>query len=1311
MTENSNRLRKILENGVQKYEEETKYILDPETVEKFKTWDDIQKHITEQNQDFNVSKAKYQKTLTEITKFTFFIPKLGNVGRSIGIFPAGLVYASIAHLFEGFHDIAEHHEKIRDVFKSMNRALGHLTHYEFDDMDSELENVVAEMISTILALIAFLTKQLGQRKLRMFFRFSVSRDPNKEMDKLKERLGSDVEEAQRLLIISTNRGVKKQNDMARDRLRREAMQILSPSGVPRNKLESIRYQCVDGTGDWIEHLPEFQNWLQDDEGFLWLCGTPGSGKTYIVGQIILLLSTLLKSGKQPFANASLGYYFFSKTEGGDDPSVFGQALRDIAGQILQNNIEFEQHVIDCCQITSNLDTAASMWHGIFKRFFCSPDRPLYLILDGIDEVMNSGGSACSEFLKTLLSSRWTSQNNIKVLIAGRPEIRDLLEIAISRPTMALIHIEPQSTEPVMNDFIDRGIQSLSSTSIPRHLHDHIRNKMKSKANGMFLWVSLMFTTIGELANENDVCACLDRSISDINHMISQMFAGFHSRLKSEAWKELEIILRWLSYAERPLLLSEMGEILTRTLPHQGKVFGLEKRLRERFGSFILLIRDDGLSTGILQARQRISRSEESVPETTKVVFAHATIHEYLHEHDPRTEKIPYFSVPIIDRNESQYQTIKACMEVIIAKGSKRLDTKDPILLPYASTFWLSHLKGISQSAPELDVADRSTIITMLQSVLNDDPNLRSWCQHVYPSFFSPSNARAIVQCVRTLAQDIELPRGPKSWACYCTEKKVFHPAAKFLAQEGLNDGHWNALNSLAAVAYIQGISNGDDLTRITPGMLSLDVVSKAAQWFKPLKTSAWHCRMGCLLRDANHTAEAMDHFQIALKLNNSSTEARHELAVAYERGMLYQEAMDLELETLPMYDLQKANGQAADSIDAKECRSLEMLALCQEQLNKSTDALHSWRKALTTQAISDVGLRRFIALLHRCDDGPRVEEISELMQSLQQQRSLDGTADNRLSQFIQAYPWPVGGPNSTFHVMANAAEGTELLAWLEEMYTATLSTAQSNLKKIALKICLIFLYKQYANKPSKAEKFIEDIADIVTLGQHSGVRELELSKSFIAKDFCRIRVRKALAPNATGNEMRLSIQGIHKLVQSGLHPYDPTEKILFDENSQVYLALLHRQKGDWKKAYGILDPYIARCFQLIRQDNGNNQRTAMQALTEVLLALDQQDDALFFFQYVHSYSAWLCHKCRSYCTDRQNAAICGACFCVLCDACLALPREEEPYTYCVPGHRLIHYTSSGKTFQSVPQVKFRGEDITLTSAVSRLEGEWEHRVG
>ena len=166
--------------------------------------------------------------------------------------------------------------------------------------------------------------------------------------------------------------------------------VLQPSVSPLDMYMDISKNRVQGTGDWVRNEQLFQLWYRQKNPVLYISGNPGSGKSYLSGNIISYLQEQHPQGVQHTSRTSVGYFFFK--DNNPKTRSIHQALRDLAYQISQNDPVYAKHVVSQCQSPEDVSTIRIAWRKLFVDFFIHNDKidsSVYLVVDGVDEAYDT----------------------------------------------------------------------------------------------------------------------------------------------------------------------------------------------------------------------------------------------------------------------------------------------------------------------------------------------------------------------------------------------------------------------------------------------------------------------------------------------------------------------------------------------------------------------------------------------------------------------------------------------------------------------------------------------------------------------------------------------------------------------------------------------------------------------------------------------------------------------------------------------------------------------------------------------------------
>lgn len=276
---------------------------------------------------------------------------------------------------------------------------------------------------------------------------------------------------------------------------------LSRPDVDREDLVFAKGKKVEGTCEWVERDPEYKSLMAGGTHLLWVCGTPGKGKT----MISIYLTQQLERTQQVV-------YFFCQA-GNSKRTTAVNVLRSLLWQLVNKQLELSIHLkldLDTpekAEIT--LCSRETMWMMFLRVVKNSKLLPTICVLDGLDE--------CDED-----SQKWLATKFTDLLHTSGPSLLGLplRAILISRPSNSAlarcrkIVLDSDNEKTISTDietFVFTKVRELSETLAvlpstgPEILCKQLEDTILSKAEGTSLWVGLVMVELVEKDQEAHTC--------------------------------------------------------------------------------------------------------------------------------------------------------------------------------------------------------------------------------------------------------------------------------------------------------------------------------------------------------------------------------------------------------------------------------------------------------------------------------------------------------------------------------------------------------------------------------------------------------------------------------------------------------------------------------------------------------------------------------------------------------------------------------------------------------------------------------------
>lgn len=327
--------------------------------------------------------------------------------------------------------------------------------FEFSDHVAELREA-AELVKIRCAYAA--SKASAQEE-------KLAAEERKSNKKLRLNIRKERIEAQEWRLHQSERETSQLRDATRDRL-----STLSSLKAYRRVLQ----QRVPGTAEWVFKDDAFCQWRDDKiSAILWYSGKMGAGKTVLMSSMVERLHISRRS-----TDIIAHHFCFSNHEESlNARNIMGSIARQILDSWLQNTVVDELRVlhrelldVDSVGITDILS----------DRLLAS--QSYYILLDGIDEC----GTDDSRKLVRCLSKLFRKHQNIKIALASRPEIDNVLRRELSiKYKIPVLEVRTQSdVRCYIDTTLDQRLEDKELVLNEASIILEISQKLERESQGM-----------------------------------------------------------------------------------------------------------------------------------------------------------------------------------------------------------------------------------------------------------------------------------------------------------------------------------------------------------------------------------------------------------------------------------------------------------------------------------------------------------------------------------------------------------------------------------------------------------------------------------------------------------------------------------------------------------------------------------------------------------------------------------------------------------------------------------------------------------
>ncbi|RYP82721.1 hypothetical protein DL770_005533 [Monosporascus sp. CRB-9-2] len=361
------------------------------------------------------------------------------------------------------------------------------------------------------------------------------------------------------------------------------LRVTDPRG-DKKRIEDTKGGLLRDSSNWILEHEDFQRWRNNDEArLLWIKGGPGKGKTML---LIAIIDELEKQLAHEGPSAALSYFFCQGTN--KDLNNATAVLRGLVYLLGDKYPSLVSH------LRKRYDNALSKLFEDVNAFFTLSEvlegmlrdaslSRAYIVIDALDEC----GTDLPRLLKFIVQNSSASPR-VKWIVSSRnmPDIE--LQLKLDNSGMKLSLELTQNAEQVahsVNAYIDFKISKLPSLDDNDKVR--VRDIMRQKANGTFLWVALVVQKLENVKSWH-VLKVVEEIPTDLEELYARMIEYIQQLERDSEFCLL--VLATVTLAYRPLRLAELGVLSG--LPKE--ITGITENIKEivaMCGSFLTIQKD------------------------------------------------------------------------------------------------------------------------------------------------------------------------------------------------------------------------------------------------------------------------------------------------------------------------------------------------------------------------------------------------------------------------------------------------------------------------------------------------------------------------------------------------------------------------------------------------------------------------------------------------------------------------------------------------------------------------------------------------
>ncbi|KAI2471029.1 hypothetical protein F4781DRAFT_388511 [Annulohypoxylon bovei var. microspora] len=318
------------------------------------------------------------------------------------------------------------------------------------------------------------------------------------------------------------------------------------------ELDKIKERSSVASGEWLKDEPDFVRWLDPVDRttrIMWLHGIPGSGKTFLVGNLI---RNLQKSGQR------IVFAFLSHSNQAAGNTI--KVIHSFLFQLLESDPSLQPILHDTSQsdyrrLKNDTDFVVDLLCKILKGL-----GPTFVILDGLDELNeHSWGHLLATVLKVNEGCPET-----KLLISSREERGIILRLENRAIPLRVDHKNSEDINSYVQLKCESILLRMRSYGAGERTCLEVKQRLGTiveSAAGMFIYARLVVLMVEDQGSLHDI----EAQIESLPDGLDEVYGRLLTRIKTKLTRPLRVtvrnIMQWVACAQRSLREEEMLQIL------------------------------------------------------------------------------------------------------------------------------------------------------------------------------------------------------------------------------------------------------------------------------------------------------------------------------------------------------------------------------------------------------------------------------------------------------------------------------------------------------------------------------------------------------------------------------------------------------------------------------------------------------------------------------------------------------------------------------------------------------------------------------
>lgn len=972
--------------------------------------------------------TKHEKLKQALSRALTCIQTLGMVAskdQSGVLGPSNLVYCAIVLLIqagEAFKMIYENLERLWDEVSSILERFD--LYQNMSELDEPLKKIVHELLQSMVSICALSIKVLNGNKLVKYLKalaFNEDDGVRAELSKVRKLVEREASMNATLTYRYTKEGLQDANEgisgvrSAVDRLAHDVSKRESDS-LEQRQLDRIktvfgvqkevdrqdalnrqhRSEIVAGTGRWLIEDETYKRWADigsDFSGVILLSGDHGYGKSFLCTSVIRELQKNAPRAATLETNSRvvIAYYYLQSQDTtsshGIDSEVISvdRVLKTLTAQLAQDPV-YRKTLAATCESWEEPEDIEELCIRLLGPCYRSTDV-FYLVIDGLDragEKQIKGLASVLKAVNTRFSPR--QQSHVRILASGRVQVMQDLSARLKVAGLATVTINiAANTRPDVALFVQDRLDSMQllggDSGVVKQLRKEVFHALVQTVAGDFVHASLLLNEISTKQWPTEIREILANAKQGAQRSdtIAREVARCNSVLSPREIRDLNVLLLWVSCAERSLTIAELESVLF-LAKGESSLRSLRDQIQDKYSAFFHIDEASG--------SPRVALSSEPIRE----YFAEASEQEQLaaqtsHKiQDSEVKILRHFLASVCDNElytkfgfddffARKLNSAAVFIHVDLESAGITLLTgcllglthptnETSKLNAYATAWFPKHMAAVdlSMSSPAAKVACGRHL---LQLFTDTEVIARWWDIRKLEAqtswFYTDDNVDLVLAFFRDTAITKTFTEEERVWIKTLTSKSspesdllehiVRHLCRQLLANpSGVPDIRtaYSCLNAYRSMLF----QRKDPQTKRTAGLKNYQVTAPGTvdlfTWLAsilgevdPTQSYEWNSCLATVLAEFGHIDAATAQYQIAIALATDGWESQFGLGIALRQ----REEFQASNEVLEDVERRIVDGRAQRNNPDQHLRSVrQIIAWNYRQLDQYDAALEVYAK-------------------------------------------------------------------------------------------------------------------------------------------------------------------------------------------------------------------------------------------------------------------------------------------------------------------------------------------------------------------------------